>query len=99
MADIGLLYDPSKTMEKLLCWKWQQSLKEALPQLAIRRNYPYTGTADGFTRYLRRRFSMDQYAGIELEINQNYFCDNRAKWRKLCDVIVETCAGLFYYKD
>ncbi|MCE7913390.1 MAG: N-formylglutamate amidohydrolase [Nitrosomonas sp. PRO4] len=98
-ADIGFLYDPSRKMERSLCRKWQQSLKNALPELIVRRNYPYTGTADGFTSYLRRRFSGDQYAGIELEINQKYYCDNRAKWRKLRGMVVETCAELLYYRD
>jgi hypothetical protein len=37
----------------------------------VRRNYPYRGTADGFTTYLRRQFSARKYLGIELEVNQS----------------------------
>ena len=35
-------------------------------------NKPYKGTADGFTTYLRKRFPQN-YIGIEIEVNQNYF--------------------------
>lgn len=94
-ADIGLLYDPSSEWEQSLCRRWQQSLKQALPGLAIRRNYPYTGTADGFTAYLRRRYASGWYAGIELEVNQKYFLNDRAKWRSLRRMIVETLSRAF----
>lgn len=89
-ADIGLLYDPSKCAEQTLCQHWQKSLKEAAPDLIIRRNYPYSGKADGFTAYLRRRFSMASYAGIELEINQKYYLNEKLRWKEVRHVILET---------
>lgn len=71
-ADIGLLYDPRRTSERLLCRNWQRAILEARPPaLRVRLNYPYRGTADGFTVHLRRRFG-DAYLGIELEINQRH---------------------------
>lgn len=69
-ADIGLLFDPSRSLEKKLCLSWQDILRRFGPEWQIRRNYPYRGTADGFTTSLRRRFSASSYAGIEVELNQ-----------------------------
>ncbi len=33
-------------------------------------NYPYRGASDGLTTHLRKRFHVNEYLGIELEINQ-----------------------------
>lgn len=71
-ADVGLLYDPARLPERDLCLRWQAHLRETAPRLRVRRNYPYRGTADGFTTYLRRVFPAALYAGIELEINQRW---------------------------
>lgn len=89
-ADIGLLYDSTKYAERTLCFYWKKYLKENAANLRIRRNYPYSGKSDGFTTYLRRRFPMDKYAGIELEINQQYFVNEKAKWPTLCSIILKT---------
>jgi len=70
-VDIGLLYDPARRGERAFCVRWQGALREAGTELRVRRNYPYRGTADGFTTYLRRRFSSSAYMGIELEVNQS----------------------------
>jgi len=94
-ADIGLLYDPASEWELSLCRRWQRSLTQELPGLTIRRNYPYTGTADGFTAYLRRRYASGWYAGIELEVNQKYFLNDRGKWRSLRRMIVATLSKIF----
>ena len=75
-ADIGLLYDPSSKVEKVFCKDLRSNLKEANPDLKIRFNYPYLGKADGFTSYLRKKLPED-YAGIELEINQSFVKHNR----------------------
>lgn len=69
-ADIGLLYDPTRPAEKDLCRRWTVRLREIAPDLHVRRNYPYRGRADGFTRYLRRCFGARRYLGIEIEVNQ-----------------------------
>jgi predicted N-formylglutamate amidohydrolase len=70
-ADIGLLYDPQRGGERQFCDRWQVALRDSGAQLRVRRNYPYRGTADGFTTYLRRQFSARKYLGIELEVNQS----------------------------
>lgn len=66
--DVGLLYDPSRTVEVELALQ----LREALSArgLRVRRNAPYRGVADGLPTWLRRRFPAQRYAGIELEVNQ-----------------------------
>jgi len=75
-ADIGLLYDPSRSREKEFCINFKKELKDQNPDLKIRSNYPYLGKADGFTTYLRKRFS-ENYMGIELEVNQKFVNNNR----------------------
>lgn len=69
-AAVGLLYDPQQVPEKEFCSRWQAALRDAAPDLRVRRNYPYRGAADGFTTYLRTRFPSGRYLGIELEVNQ-----------------------------
>jgi len=69
-ADIGLLYDPSRSSERRFCDRWKRSLHEIAPKLRVRRNYPYLGKSDGFTTHLRRTIDSPHYLGIELEVNQ-----------------------------
>lgn len=66
-ADIGLLYDPT-TAEKGFCYAWKKAIL-ALSHMKVRLNYPYKGTADGFTTYLRKQLPKG-YMGVELEVNQ-----------------------------
>lgn len=88
-ADIGLLCDPSRPPERELCMRWQASLKTLAPDLAVRRNYPYTGKSDGFAAYLRRRFPASAYVGIELEINQKHAIKGGQPWRTLRSSVLE----------
>lgn len=75
-ADIGLLYDPKRRAEKNVCREIKTFLRKQEPSLRVRYNYPYLGTADGFTTYLRKKFST-AYAGIELEVNQKHVQENK----------------------
>ena len=75
-ADIGLLYDPARPNEKDFCQGFKKSLKFLKPSLKVRFNYPYLGSADGFTTYLRKKFPA-QYSGIELEVNQKFAAENK----------------------
>lgn len=68
-ADIGLLYDPSRKSEKKFCSILKKILNEKQQELRIKMNYPYRGTADGLTTYLRKLYKKN-YTGIELEMNQ-----------------------------
>ncbi len=88
-ADLGLLYDPARPAEAGLCQRWKTALKIYAAALKTRLNYPYLGTADGFTVYLRRRFPADSYLGIELEINQKHVRGNLEHWRGVRSAVIE----------
>jgi predicted N-formylglutamate amidohydrolase len=75
-ADIGLLYDPGRTKEKVFSRKLQAEIIHNMPALKVRFNYPYLGKADGFTTSLRK-FYGENYSGIELEINQKFVTANK----------------------
>ncbi|HZD05694.1 MAG TPA: N-formylglutamate amidohydrolase [Longimicrobiales bacterium] len=68
--DVGLLYDPSRELERSLAAAWLAAARGALPELRFRANAPYRGTSDGLTTLLRRRFPPERYSGVELEIGQ-----------------------------
>ena len=89
-ADVGLLYDPTRTDEAALCRQWHICLKAREPSLRVRRNYPYCGKSDGFTSFLRRRFPADQYLGIELEINQSSVLSSGKAWRQRRALVMES---------
>lgn len=78
-AELGLLYDPARQSEKDWSIGLQRRLQQHLPELRVRRNYPYTGVQDGFIPWLRRRFSGQPYLGIELEFNQRLLMNERAR--------------------
>ncbi|MCA9198722.1 MAG: N-formylglutamate amidohydrolase [Planctomycetales bacterium] len=80
VADVGLLYSPQRTREAVFCKRWQSAMREAVPNWTVRRNYPYRGSSDGFTTYLRTQFSPDLYLGLELEVNQKHAANARF-WR------------------
>jgi len=82
-GDIGLLYDPKRKGEQAFCKLWKQELQQQDEKLMIRHNYPYLGIADGLTTYLRRKFTNKEYLGIELEVNQKFPMDDKAKWQQL----------------
>jgi len=73
-ADLGILYDPRRKVEKEFANKFRKELSLQIAGIRIRMNYPYKGKSDGFTTSLRKIFPND-YIGIELEINQNITLD------------------------
>ena len=89
-ADVGLLYDPGRAGERRTCARWKAALREALPHLRVRRNYPYSGRDDGFIPYLRGRFRPSAYIGIEIEINQAIVVGPPRDWTALRAAIVES---------
>ncbi len=88
MADIGLLYDPSREHEKRFCVTLRGELLDRMPSLGVRRNYPYRGTADGLTTFLRRRFPGEAYLGIELEINQRHPLGSPDNWARIKETVI-----------
>ncbi len=89
-ADLGFLYDPSRKAEASFCILWQAALRRLEQKLQTRRNYPYRGTADGFTAYLRKSFPEDSYLGIELEVNQKYLSGDGRTWLYLQQLLLKT---------
>ncbi len=89
-ADAGLLYDPARPGERLLCREWLAVLKRDSPALRVRRNYPYTGKSDGLTAWLRRQHAAGEYIGIELEINQRIVEKGGEDWHRLRDDLVSS---------
>ncbi len=89
-ADIGLLYDPARQREQVLCETWQAALKTCAPDLTVRRNYPYAGKGDGLTLWFRRHLPPDTYVGIELEVNQKHVFTAGRPWTAMRKVIIES---------
>lgn len=68
--EVGLLFDPERKSEINFCEAFQESLKVEFPEFRIVHNEPYKGVDDGFTTYLRSKFTDGHYLGIEIEVNQ-----------------------------
>ena len=92
-ADIGFLYNPKHAIEKSLCLRWKKALTKVVPELRVRFNYPYLGITDGLCTLLRKRFAPDNYAGIELEMNQALTADplNNQRLQNLISETLKTC--------
>lgn len=69
-ADIGLLYDPTRRIEKQLATIWRSNMLTNNPTLRVRMNYPYKGISDGFVSALRKKYPETHYVGFEVESNQ-----------------------------
>lgn len=93
-VDVGLLYDPSRSKEVLLCQRWQQLLESCLPDLRIRRNNPYRGVQDGLVTALRRTYSPKRYLGVELEVNQRFVHSRPERWRSISEGITMSLEAL-----
>ena len=71
-ADIGILYDPTRPLERNYANVIRDEIKRLYPHMKVRFNYPYKGSSDGLTTALRKKFG-PHYVGIEIEINQKFF--------------------------
>jgi len=89
-TDLGFLYDPSRKREALFCILWQRELHKLEREVKTRRNYPYRGSSDGFTAYLRDLFPEDSYLGIELEVNQKFLSGDHRSWLDLQQLILKS---------
>lgn len=70
-AEIGFLYDPKRPLEKAIAQAWKLELKRQSPEYRIRMNYPYKGISDSLTTALRKKYSPEEYLGLEIELNQS----------------------------
>lgn len=90
-VDIGFLYDPERTGEKEFCRIWKQNLRAADGSLRLKMNRPYHGTMDGFSSALRKKYTGDQYLGIEIEVNQKFPQSAPAeRWQQVQDSIARS---------
>jgi predicted N-formylglutamate amidohydrolase len=87
-TDIGILFDPVKEQERLYAKAWRANLKKQKSPFRVRFNYPYKGTSDGFTTYLRKKINSKNYIGIELEMNQKYPLKNKTHWKLLQEHLI-----------
>lgn len=95
-ADIGLLYDPKRPLERSFCKAWRNELTGVDDSFTVRMNYPYSGTSDGLSTSLRKAFPARQYAGIELELNQKLFASPvmfKRVAKMLAESIRATCSN------
>jgi predicted N-formylglutamate amidohydrolase len=91
-ADVGLLYDPARRGEALLCDQLKKTLQLRRPDLIIRKNYPYLGISDGFVTLLRRKWPAEAYLGIEIEVNQRWYFGDRRQWGRLQRIMADAIA-------
>ena len=89
-CDIGFLYDPSHSLEKQFCKSIKKNIIQNNPSLNVRYNFPYLGTADGFTSYLRKIFPKENYLGIEIEVNQKFPSKKNKEWNKIVHIIYDS---------
>jgi len=82
-VDVGFLYDPQRQRECSLVDEVKSALAARRPDLRLRRNQPYRGTADGLIPNLRRRFGERRYVGLELEVSQRFPLGPETEWRRL----------------
>jgi predicted N-formylglutamate amidohydrolase len=98
-ADIGLLYDPARRIEKHISLFLAALLQEKAESLRVRRNYPYLGKTDGFTSFLRRKYAAKLYAGIEIEINQALLAPGDKKYRQMAGALTEGLRHILKHDD
>lgn len=88
--DIGLLYDPARSGERLLARALSRRLQARFPSLVIRMNQPYRGTANGIGQQHRRRFGEDRLWSLELEFNQAMVASD--DWARLAPALAGVLA-------
>jgi predicted N-formylglutamate amidohydrolase len=98
-ADLGLLYDPVRSVEKKICAFLVQLFRQEEKALKVRRNYPYLGKTDGFITYLRKRYPAKLYGGIELELNQALLSAAGGKKREMEALLVPGLAEILHHED
>ncbi|WP_205502285.1 N-formylglutamate amidohydrolase [Rufibacter psychrotolerans] len=89
-AEVGILYDPERSLEERLAHQLKAHLQEANPERKVLFNQPYPGSADGFPTHLRGKFDQNHYAGFELEVNQKFFLNgDEEAWRQVLEEITQ----------
>jgi predicted N-formylglutamate amidohydrolase len=97
-ADVGLLFDPKRRLEKDLCEAWRRRLDAALRgrgvELTLLHNSPYSGASPGLATSLRERFPPARYAGVEVELNQRLWRAGGRLWEAVSAALAESLGDL-----
>ena len=83
---VGIGFDSKRRQERELAKVWKEQIKQVKPDAKVRFNYPYRGSSDALTSYLRRCFP-ENYLGFTLEVRNDVILDYRK-------VIYESLANL-----
>jgi len=90
-VDVGLLYDPSRLPEKRFCRRLRDEIEARRPDLRVRMNTPYRGTANGLGQQHRSLFGADRLITVELEVNQRLV--GRPDWAQTVEALVAAVAA------
>lgn len=77
--EASLLFDPHRASEFDACHAWNRELARVQPAWRLPFNEPYKGTDDGLTTWLRGRFPVQMYAGVEVELRQGLILESDAQ--------------------
>lgn len=91
-VDIGLLYDPSRPAEKRFSETVRREIEARCPDLRVRMNTPYRGTANGLGQQHRRLFPDERLITVELEVNQRLV--GRRDWPRTMACLVAAVAAV-----
>lgn len=93
-VDVGVLFDPRRADEAQFAAKFCRELRKRAPELRVRLNAPYRGTAPGLTTSMRKEWPSQRYLGVELEVNQRFIRRGGRAWAKLYAAVGDTLATL-----
>jgi predicted N-formylglutamate amidohydrolase len=91
-GDIGILFDPKRSLEKVLANEINKELKKKLPKYEIMNNRPYRGDSEGLTQYFREKYP--QYLGIEIEISNKHTRMSCTSGKEINKAILETIRSM-----
>ncbi|MBM4184160.1 MAG: N-formylglutamate amidohydrolase [Gemmatimonadetes bacterium] len=94
-ADVAVLYDPSRPVERELAVAWARALTREIPARVVRRNDPYRGNTDGLATAMRRELSPSRYVGIEIAVNQRHVDPSGRFSEWVADALLHTLAEVF----
>ena len=90
-TDVGILFDPTRSLEKSFASRWITSLRAGAPELRFDVNRPREGTENGLLSTLRREFDGSDYLAIELEVCQSFFLEGKPwRWDRIKKLLIET---------
>jgi len=76
---LALLYNPLFKNEVGFSSAWIKELRHVFPEYIITRNKPYRGDGDGLTCEMRKEHRLDNYIGLEIELNQGMLLKMNAR--------------------